>query len=69
VADEIDFDWSRIADARNHHRFERMVGDLLSVELDEDQFIPNALRPGKDGGADGVYMATIAGTSGPCWNH
>lgn len=65
VTDEIDFEWSRIAAARNHNHLERMVGDLLAEEFDPDKFIPNALRPGKDGGADGVYMGKIAGVPGP----
>src|SRR5262245_22364923 len=59
---ERDFDWSRISAANNHHQLERMIGDLLALELEDQKFVPNALRPGKDGGADGVYMGRIAGT-------
>jgi hypothetical protein len=65
VVDEIEFDWARISAAKNHSQFERMVGDLLALELDDHQFVPNAPRPGKDGGADGVYFGRIAGIAGP----
>jgi hypothetical protein len=65
IPDEIEFDWSWVAAARNNNHLERMVGDLLAEELDSDKFIPNALRPGRDGGADGVYMGRIAGVDGP----
>ena len=65
VTEEIEFDWPRISAAKNHVQLERMVGDLLGLELDDQKFTPNALRAGKDGGADGIYMGKIAGTAGP----
>jgi hypothetical protein len=60
------FDWARLADPDSHRMFERLAGDLVTLECDDPNlYTPNATRSGKDGGADGLYAGKISGVSGP----
>lgn len=61
----IEFDWNGVATSANAHRFEDLALDLFAERYDEDKFTPNARRPGKDGGVDGLYRGTLFRVAGP----
>jgi hypothetical protein len=59
------FDWTHIAAPENHRAFEHLASEIFDREFDSTLFTPNAIRFGKDGGADGSYNGTISGIKGP----
>lgn len=61
----VDFDWRTISKPQNHRGFEDMALDLFAETYDDELLTKNALRGGRDGGADGIYTGRIAGVSGP----
>jgi hypothetical protein len=61
----VDFDWRTISKPQNHREFEDLALDLLAETCNEDLLTKNALRSGRDGGADGVYTGRMAGSNGP----
>lgn len=57
-------DWSRFEKGDNHRRFEDLALDLFARVHGEKGFIPNVIRGGRDGGADGIFEGTIGKVSG-----
>ncbi len=61
----LELDWSAVCEQDNGRSFENLGLDLFEATYGSAKLVPNATRPGRDGGADGLFLGEIADIEGP----